>query len=87
MAMRESPGINVRCKKKTWTVMRRFANYICNLVESTVSVDVERPIRRRRGLQNNFINEFQTKIPADVTVLNKSKMVAIYIIMIEPCVF
>lgn len=29
-------------------------------------------------MQNNFIKEFQTKIPADLTVLNKSKMAAIY---------
>lgn len=63
--MRESPGVNVSSKKKN--------NLDCNapfcqLVESTVSVDVERPIRRRRGLQNNFIKEFQTKIPADLTV-------------------
>lgn len=32
MAMRESPGVNVSSKKKTtWTVMRRFANWLNRL--------------------------------------------------------
>lgn len=42
------------------------------MVKSVVSEGV----KSARGSKNNFTNEFQAEIQADLTVLNKSKMVA-----------
>lgn len=42
------------------------------MVKLVASLDVDWPIRRRRGSQNNFTDEFSP----DVAVWNKSKMAA-----------
>lgn len=45
------------------------------MFEKVVSFDVKGPNGRRRS-QNNFNHEFQAKIPAEMTVVEKFKMAA-----------
>lgn len=55
------------------------------LVESVVSINVDGPIGRRKGSQNNLTAEFQVKFPADVTDLNKENMAAMSTLCIIRC--